>query len=178
MAIGLDQKLAATTLRIAGVANESIVDGPGIRDTIFFQGCPHACPGCHNPETWETGGGNEISILDLLSLLIINPLVTGVTFSGGEPFLQASAAAALGGIFKEKGLDLWVYTGFTWEDLLVNTEKPGFKELLKIADVIVDGPFRKELKDNSIKFIGSSNQRLINVKISLETGRIVQWLPT
>lgn len=166
-----DQKVA----RIAGVTTESIVDGPGIRGTIFFQGCPHACPGCHNLETWRNDGGKEIVISDIIGLLNLNPLVTGVTFSGGEPFQQAPAAAALGKLLRELGLNLWVYTGYTWEFLLNNLNRPGYQELLNLAEVLVDGPFVLEQRDLSLLFRGSANQRLIKVAESLDLGKIVLW---
>ncbi len=159
--------------RIAGVVTESVVDGPGVRAVVFFQGCNRVCPGCHNPETWDINGGQEVSLVELIPMLKLNPLVNGITFSGGEPFLQAYPAAVLGGILKEMGLTLWVYTGFTWEDLLVNFEKPGFKELLRIADIVIDGPFIKELKSTDNSFKGSHNQRIINAKTSLMEGRVV-----
>lgn len=164
----------STTLRISGIANESVVDGPGIRATVFFQGCQHACPGCHNPETWDLKGGIEITVADLIPLLKLNPLITGVTFSGGEPFLQAGPAAVLGRILTEMGLTLWVYTGFTWDNLLTAGNRPGFKELLEIVDVVIDGLFIEKLQDRRLVFKGSRNQRIIDAKASLNTGRIVE----
>jgi anaerobic ribonucleoside-triphosphate reductase activating protein len=164
-------------VRIAGVVNESVVDGPGIRTAIFFQGCPHACPGCHNPQTWSFQGGQELSILELMRSLKITPLISGVTFSGGEPFGQAEAAANLGAPLKSLGLNLWVYTGFRWEQLLSNLAKPGYSELLNLTDVVVDGPFQKDLKRSDLPFRGSANQRLVLVKESLTSGKIVEWYP-
>ncbi len=161
--------------RIAGVTTESVVDGPGIRSTIFFQGCLHACPGCHNPETWQDDGGMEISRPELIRLLKLNPLVNGVTFSGGEPFQQAPFAAALGGYLRELGLGLWVYTGFTWESILANLNRPGYLELLEVTDVLVDGPFILEQQDLTLLFRGSANQRLIKVSESLAKGAIALW---
>ncbi len=163
--------------RIAGVTNESVVDGPGLRSTIFFQGCPHACPGCHNPETWQTDGGKEIKIVDLIGLLKLNPLVTGVTFSGGEPFQQATAAVVLGKYLRKWGLNLWVYTGFTWGFLLANLNRPGYKELLELTDVLIDGPFIREQQNLSLLFRGSDNQRLIKVRDSLAKGMVITWQP-
>ncbi|MGE5606269.1 MAG: anaerobic ribonucleoside-triphosphate reductase activating protein [Bacteroidota bacterium] len=164
-------------VRIAGIATESVVDGPGIRNTIFFQGCPHACPGCHNPETWRFDGGEEISLTDLYRLLDLNPLVTGVTFSGGEPFQQAPLVAVLGNHLRMSGLSVWVYTGFTWEFLMANLDRPGYKELLEVAEVLIDGPFIQEQRDLSLLFRGSTNQRLIKVTESMASGRIVLWQP-
>jgi anaerobic ribonucleoside-triphosphate reductase activating protein len=167
-----------TTVRIAGITTESVVDGPGLRGTVFFQGCPHACEGCHNPETWDPGGGQEIKLEDLLAKLKINPLTTGVTFSGGEPFYQAIAAAELGSFLKEQGLNLWVYTGYLWEYLLENMNHSGFSALLQVTDVLVDGPFQYPHKTLQLPFRGSSNQRLIKVSESLKAGVIVYWQPT
>lgn len=164
--------------RIAGVTTESVVDGPGIRSTIFFQGCPHACPGCHNPDTWRLDGGKEIKVADVIKLLKINPLVSGVTFSGGEPFQQAQVAVALGRYLRELGLNLWVYTGYTWEFLLANLDRPGYKELLELTEVLVDGPFIREKQDLGLLFRGSANQRLINVQESLAKGTVVTWQPS
>jgi anaerobic ribonucleoside-triphosphate reductase activating protein len=177
MIINLTEEQKSMMVRISGVVTESVVDGPGIRATIFFQGCCHACPGCQNPETRDIYGGKAISLVDLLSLLKLNPLINGITFSGGEPFLQAYPAAVLGRILTDMGFSLWVYTGFTWEDLITNFERPGFKELLKIADVVIDGPFIQDLKDNDSVFRGSRNQRIIEVKNSLMTGRVIEWFP-
>ncbi|HBF39261.1 MAG TPA: anaerobic ribonucleoside-triphosphate reductase activating protein [Firmicutes bacterium] len=165
-------------IRIAGIANESVVDGPGLRSTIFFQGCRHGCKGCHNPETWDPEGGSPVRLRDLIPKLRLNPLITGVTFSGGEPFLQAIAAAELGCFLKEQGLNLWVYTGYKWEYLLKNSMSSGFNELLNIADVLVDGPFQIENKSLQLPFRGSGNQRLIQVSESIKTGEIIQWQPT
>jgi anaerobic ribonucleoside-triphosphate reductase activating protein len=163
--------------RIAGVVNESIVDGPGIRITIFFQGCPHACRGCHNPQTWDFGNGRELSVSALIQSLKVTPLISGVTFSGGEPFSQAEAAAGIGASLKALGLNLWVYTGFLWEQLLLDFKKPGYAELLNLADVVVDGPFQQEYKRSDLPFRGSANQRLIRAKASLTSNRVLEWSP-
>jgi anaerobic ribonucleoside-triphosphate reductase activating protein len=165
-------------VRIAGVTTESVVDGPGIRSTIFFQGCPHACPGCHNPNTWRFDGGKEISLTELIRLLDLNPLVTGVTFSGGEPFQQAPVVALLGQRLRRAGLNIWVYTGFTWDFLKENLDRAGYKELLEVAEVLIDGPFIQEQRDLSLLFRGSANQRLIKVTESMASGRIVLWQPS
>lgn len=166
-----------STVRIAGIANESTVDGPGLRCTIFFQGCPHACDGCHNPETWDPTAGREITLTGLISALKLNPLIKGVTFSGGEPLLQAVPLAELGGFLKKLNLNIWIYTGYTWEYLLEHSNRPGYLELLKVTDVLVDGPFKQGLKSLTLPFRGSRNQRLIQVPESLKTGTIVEWRP-
>lgn len=167
-----------TELRIAGFMYESMVDGPGIRTTVFFQGCPHACPECHNPHTWNPQGGALYSREAIVSRLKLTPLVNGVTFSGGEPFLQAEGAAELGRMVKNNGLNLWVYTGFVWEELLAGQQRPGWQALLATADVVVDGPFRAELKQLALPFRGSTNQRLILAKESLAAGKILEWKPS
>lgn len=167
-----------STIRIAGITNDSVVDGPGLRSTVFFQGCPHACEGCHNPETWDPDGGQQIVLQDLVAKLKLNPLTTGVTFSGGEPFLQAPAAAEFGSFLKGQGCDLWVYTGYTWEYLLANSDDLGVSALLKVTDVLVDGPFQIQNKNLQLPFRGSNNQRLIKVSESMKAGVIVQWQPT
>jgi len=164
-------------VQIAGIISESVVDGPGLRSTIFFQGCDHACKDCHNPETWDPKGGTSMLLQDLVSKLGLNPLITGVTFSGGDPFFQATVAAELGCFLKDQGLNLWVYTGYTWEYLLNHSENAGFRALLDVTDVLVDGPFQIEKKSLKLPFRGSSNQRLINVSKSIQTGVVVEWQP-
>ncbi len=155
-------------VRIAGIADESVTDGAGLRLTLFFQGCPHACPGCHNPQTWSFAGGQEFDVDELIPTLRITPLLSGVTFSGGEPFAQAEAAARIAGYVKSRQLNLWVYTGYVWEELLTDIEKPGYRELICFADVIVDGPYKKELRSLALPYRGSTNQRIILVKQSLQ----------
>jgi anaerobic ribonucleoside-triphosphate reductase activating protein len=162
-------------VRIAGISQESVTDGPGVRLVLFFQGCPHACPQCHNPQTWDFSGGEEFEIETLINRLQITRILSGVTFSGGEPFVQAKAAIQIARFIKSQNLNLWVYTGYCWEDLLLNLDKPGYLDLIALSDVIVDGPFRKELRDLSLPYRGSSNQRFILAQQSLEQKRIVLW---
>lgn len=158
-------------IRISGLVEESIVDGPGIRFVIFSQGCPHKCKGCHNPHTLDPNSGYEQNISDIIEKIKKNPLLSGVTFSGGEPFLQAKALAEIAKKSHEMGLDVISYTGYTFEDL-----KNGFetnyhwKTLLENIDVLVDGPFEIEKKNLLLKFRGSENQRIIDVKKSLKSG--------
>ena len=162
------------TLRIAGTVNDSIVDGPGIRFSIYVQGCPHGCEGCHNPQTWDFEGGYEIQIKVLYYSIIANPLLDGVTFSGGEPFCHAKKLALLGKKLRELKLNIVTYTGYTFEQLMkLGNDNNGFKELLAVTDILVDGRFELGLKDLTLKFRGSSNQRIIDVQASLETGRAV-----
>jgi anaerobic ribonucleoside-triphosphate reductase activating protein len=169
--------LETSMVRIAGVSRESVVDGTGLRSTIFFQGCHHACQDCHNPETWDPGGGTEVSLSKLLSMLKLNPLIDGITFSGGEPFLQSPALVELAAHLKALGLNLWIYSGFTWEYLNSQSAQPSYKELLAFADVLVDGPFLMNVKEPGLSFRGSANQRIIKVQDSLAASRIILWTP-
>lgn len=161
-------------LRIAGTANDSIVDGTGIRFTIFTQGCPHHCEGCHNPKTHDFSGGEVVDTADLLAKIKANPLLDGVTFSGGEPFCQAKALADLGREIKSLGLNIVTYTGYTFEKLYADRHENGWGELLAVTDHLVDGPFILAQKDWEIKFRGSSNQRYIDCQASLAEGRAIE----
>ncbi len=164
-------------LRIAGTVNDSIVDGPGIRFTIFTQGCPHNCKGCHNPQTHDFDGGELVDTDTLLEKIKSNPLLDGVTFSGGEPFCQAQTLAALGAEVKKLGMNVITYTGYTFEQLYKDRDKNGWEELLTVTDYLIDGPFILEQKDWEIKFRGSSNQRYIDCQASLKEGRAVECEP-
>ena len=161
-------------MRIANTVSDSIVDGPGLRFTVFTQGCPHRCPGCHNPDTHDPAGGREAAVEELAEKLLSNPLTDGLTLSGGEPFCQAAECARLAAIVREKGLNVWVYTGYTYERLLEG-DLPGALELLELTDVLVDGPFVEARKSYAALFRGSTNQRLIDVPRSLAAGRAVLW---
>nr|WP_073166276.1 anaerobic ribonucleoside-triphosphate reductase activating protein [Desulfofundulus australicus] len=153
---------------------ESVVDGPGLRDVLFVQGCPHRCSGCQNPGSWDFGGGTEVDIANVLVSLPSSPLVSGITFSGGEPFCQAAALVEVAQHIKSLGLNLWIYTGYTWEELLAHPD-PAVKRLLALTDVVVDGRFVQAEADLSLPFRGSRNQRPIDVRKSLGTGRVVLW---
>ncbi len=162
-------------IRIAGTIPESIVDGPGIRFVVFAQGCNHYCPGCHNPETHPLNGGKVTTVTELYREIKAHKLLKGVTFSGGEPFLQPAAFAELGRKIKGSGMDLVIYTGYLFEELLALAEMdPVIGELLQLADLLVDGPFLLEERDLSLPYRGSRNQRLIKVQESLYSGRAVQ----
>lgn len=159
-------------LKLAGIVGDSIVDGPGIRMTVFCQGCPHHCAGCHNPETWSFEGGTPMEENEILQIVESNPLVKGVTFSGGEPFAQASGYAVLAKHLKEKGYEVASYSGYTFEQLYDGTEEQ--KELLRNIDVLIDGPFVETKRNLSLPYRGSSNQRIINVKASLKQEKAVE----
>ena len=159
-------------LSISGIVEDSIVDGPGIRVTFFCQGCPHHCPGCHNPETWDFSGGTPMEEEQLVRIVRANPLCRGVTFSGGEPFAQASAFARLGRLLKAQGYELASYSGYTFEELFLGT--PEQRELLETIDVLIDGPFLQAQKSLELAFRGSRNQRILDVPGSLEAGKAVE----
>ena len=154
----------AATIRIAGIVRESIVDGPGIRFVVFAQGCPHQCSGCHNPQTHDFQGGYECSIDTILAEIDKNPLLSGVTFSGGEPFCQAEAFLALAKQIKNRELNLVAYSGYTLEQLQGKAAvDEHLFQLLSLLDVLIDGPFVLEEKDLTLPFRGSKNQRYIEM---------------
>ena len=158
-------------LRIAGFADDSIVDGPGIRLTVFCQGCPHHCPGCQNPETWDMEGGTLFTPQEILQRVQRNPLVRGVTLSGGEPFAQAEENAVLARLLKEAGYEVAAYSGYTFEQLLAGT--PAQRELLGQLDILIDGPYLEKERSLELLFRGSRNQRILNVPDSLAAGKAV-----
>lgn len=163
--------LNSDEIRISGVIEESIVDGTGIRYVIFTQGCPHHCRGCHNPATHDFDGGKIVSTQKLLSEIKENPLISGVTFSGGEPFCQPKPLIKIAQEVIKLGKSIWAFTGYTFEELLDMGED--VKKLLSLCDVLVDGEFIMEEKSLSLKFRGSKNQRLVDVKKSLLEGNVV-----
>ncbi|OCN05736.1 anaerobic ribonucleoside-triphosphate reductase activating protein [Erysipelotrichaceae bacterium MTC7] len=151
---------------------DSIVDGPGLRVVLWSQGCPHGCPGCHNPETWDYQAGNRFNVDMLIDKINDNKLQQGLTLSGGEPFEQASALVKLVKGVQKPGFNIWAYSGYTFEQLLADEDK---RALLQELDVLVDGRFEQDLFDYKLQFKGSSNQRIIDVKQTLATGTIVLW---
>jgi anaerobic ribonucleoside-triphosphate reductase activating protein len=159
-------------LRISGTIEESIVDGKGIRFVIFTQGCPHNCPGCHNPQTHDFSGGRVADISTLFGEIVENPLLKGVTFSGGEPFCQPAPLAELANRLRARKLDITTYTGYTLEQLQEKND-PNINALLEQTDVLIDGRFIQEQKDLTLLFRGSSNQRVIDMNRTRETGQIV-----
>lgn len=149
---------------------DSIVDGEGIRTVIWTQGCSHKCKGCHNPATHDFNGGYEVDVLDIVNEIKDLKCQDGLTFSGGDPMFQIDACTVIAKEAKKLNLDIWCYTGFTYEQLM-NNEKA--LEFLKYIDVLVDGKFVEELKSLNVDFRGSKNQRIIDVKKSLENKRVV-----
>ncbi len=159
-------------LRIAGIINESIVDGPGIRMVIFAQGCTHKCPGCHNPHTHSFEGGEVKEIDDIIKGIKRNYLLDGVTLSGGDPFEQAEAFSVLAAEVKKLGLNVVTYTGYTYEQLIgMAKQREGFAELLKNTDLLIDGPFIQKEKNLLLKFRGSTNQRIIDMNKTRISGK-------
>ncbi len=163
-------------IRIAGYVDDSIVDGPGIRFTIFTQGCAHHCFNCHNPETWDFDKGKDVDIDELISKIKRNPLLQGITLSGGDPLYQVNACLELVKKVKElnSDLDIIIYTGFTFEELAINFKKNNYLlSLLKLSDILIDGKYEDSLRDLTLKFRGSSNQRVINLKKTFLEEKIV-----
>ena len=160
-------------MRMYGLEQNSYVDGPGIRMAIFFQGCLHKCEGCHNPGSWPMYGGEKVDTNDLMKKMANDPLLDGITLSGGEPFLQPQPALALARFARQKGLSVWCYTGYTFEQ--ISEWQDNRKTLLQNIDVLVDGPFKLEEKSLDIPWRGSRNQRLVDVRKSLEKGEVVLY---
>jgi len=163
-------------IRLAGLVPESIVDGPGYRFSVFVQGCPHACPGCHNPETHDFEGGYVSDTAEIIAKLGANPLVRGVTLSGGEPMMQAAALCEIAQAAKEKGLSVWCYTGFTLEALCARQDDDCMR-LLECIDVLVDGPYIARERSLELLYRGSGNQRLIDMAATRAAGEIRLFEP-
>ena len=146
-------------IRIAGLVSESYVDGEGIRFAIFMQGCLRNCAGCHNPETHDLNGGKILDTAEIITEIKKNPLLTGITLTGGEPLLQIAPALELAKTAKNFGLDVWLYTGYKFEEIPSDAD-----ELLKFVDVVVDGEYIEELRNLELEFRGSENQRIIYLR--------------
>ncbi len=163
------------TIRIAGTANDSIVDGPGLRFAIFTQGCPHGCPGCHNPHTHDFSGGKLTAISELTDKIKSNPLLDGVTFTGGEPFCQPLQLAEAARALRGTGLNIVTYTGYTFEYLIEHADDENhFMDLLECTDILIDGPFIESQRSIELKFRGSRNQRILDCPGSLATSTPVE----
>lgn len=148
-------------MRIHHTLHDSIVDGPGLRYVVFTQGCLHRCPGCHNPDTHDPAGGKEVSVEEIIEDMCSNPLTDGLTLTGGEPFLQAEDCAKIARAAREKGLNVWCYSGWTLEAL---REMPEARALLREIDVLVDGPYLQEQRSLTLRWRGSENQRILELK--------------
>lgn len=157
-------------ISVLSIIEDTMVDGPGFRTSIYCAGCRHACPGCHNPQSWDFSGGRAMTTEEIMRVIVADPYAN-VTFSGGDPMYQPEGFAELARAIHERTQkDIWCYTGFTFEQLLGN---PRQRALLEQIDVLVDGPFVKALRNDELIFRGSSNQRIIDVPRSLEEGRAV-----
>lgn len=161
-------------IRIAGTVDDSIVDGPGCRYTIFTQGCPHHCPGCHNPQSHDFNGGRVVDTSVILKQVYANPLLSGITLSGGDPLCQPEPCLELAQAAHSHGLNVWCYTGYTLEKLL-EEQDPARMALLNNIEVLVDGPFILAQRSLELKYCGSRNQRLIDMKKTLASGKITLW---
>jgi len=158
-------------IRVLSIIEDTMVDGPGFRTSIYCAGCRHKCPGCHNPQSWDFSGGREMSTEELMRIIVADPYAN-VTFSGGDPMYQAAGFAELArAIHRRTNKDIWCFTGFRFEDLIQNDQR----ELLEQLDVLVDGPYVASLRDPDLLFRGSSNQRIIDVQASLFASEVVLW---
>lgn len=159
-------------INIAGIEAESVVDGEGWRFAIFTQGCKHHCKNCHNPQTWDMRGGTQMSIDELVDTIEEafkeNILMDGVTLTGGDPLYQPDATFSLCKKLKDLDINIWLYTGFTYEEI---TKDEKLMSIMKYIDVLVDGPFIESLKSLELEYRGSSNQRILDMKKTLESGK-------
>ena len=160
-----------TSIQLMKIVADTTVDGPGWRTSVYCAGCGHACPGCHNPETWPFDAGHTVTIDEIMEEL---RLAEGdITFSGGDPMYQAAAFTELARRIREElGKKVWCYTGFTYEHVVAD---PKMSQMLPYLEVLVDGPFVEAKKDLNLLFRGSSNQRLVDVQRSLKAGRVVEY---
>lgn len=157
-------------LYVINISEGTSVDGPGLRTSIYFAGCSHQCPGCHNPQTWDIKAGKPTPMDELLKTIEYNDF--NVTFTGGDPLYQLDEVTELARRIKsELHKNIWCYTGYLWENLI---EDPSFRPLLETIDVLVDSPFILALRDTELRFRGSSNQRIIDVPKSLASGSIIE----
>ena len=150
-------------IRVCGIEPESIVDGPGFRYVLFVQGCPHHCHGCHNPESWAFDAGYDMTVNEIFEDICGRPWLRGVTFSGGEPFEQVPALLDLAKNIKGAGLTLMSYSGYTLEELEARHDK-ATDELLEMLDILVDGRYDEKLRNLTLVYCGSENQRVIDMK--------------
>lgn len=158
-------------MKIYGLVQDSIVDGPGFRFVCFTQGCPHHCPGCHNPDSHDPLGGTEMACDEIIAQMLSNPLTDGLTLSGGDPFMQAEDCLTLAQAAHANGLNVWAYSGWTFEELQQGTDAQ--RALLHELDVLVDGRFILGERSLTLNWRGSRNQRVIDVRKTLDAGDIV-----
>lgn len=159
-------------MRILSILEDTTVDGPGFRTSIYCAGCSHHCPGCHNPQSWSPDGGEEMSVEAIMQVIEADPFAN-VTFTGGDPMQQAEGFTSLAKAIKSRTRKtIWCYTGYTFETLL---QKPAQRALLEFVDVLVDGPFVCSQRNTDLLFRGSANQRLIDVPSSLARAEVVLW---
>ncbi len=164
----VNHEILATTLRLSGIIEESISNGPGLRMVIFAQGCRHHCDGCHNPQSHDFNGGYSVTIGELLAMIAENPLLDGVTFSGGDPVEQAYEFGLLAQLIHTKNLNITTYTGYTFEALMQQKmHNTALARLLEYTDLLIDGPFLIAHQNGLLKFRGSENQRLLDMSQSL-----------
>lgn len=160
-------------IRLYGTVNDSIVDGPGLRYSIFTQGCLHNCLGCHNPNSHDLKGGYLVDVDKIIKEIDENPLLDGITLSGGEPMLQVEPLIELLKAVKQRNLNIVIYSGFTYEQIISDAK---MKSLLELCDMLIDGKFEQDKKSLALLYCGSSNQRLINIQESLKQNKVVEYL--
>ena len=165
----MENNMENTILNIAGFNKNSITDGPGFRFVIFAQGCIHNCKGCHNPETHAFGVGTDYTAAEIIAMIKKNPMIKGVTLSGGDPFCQAENFAKLAAELKRQGYEICAFTGYLFENIIKDKTDSKYK-LLENVDILIDGPFIESEKSLELRFKGSRNQRTIDVAKSLEKG--------
>ena len=163
------------SVKIAGAKKHSSVNGPGVRYVLFVQGCSHHCPGCQNPETHDISEGVEMEVEEVVSDILATRYLDGLTLSGGDPLFQPEASFEIAKRVKESGLDIWMYTGWTFEQIMDGKAGQKAKEVLSFIDVLVDGPYVEALRSEDVIWRGSTNQHLVDVKKSLEHGHRVEY---
>ena len=162
-------------MKISGLLQDSIVDGPGLRFVVYTQGCEFACKNCHNPATWDINKGEEISTDEIIKQMLKNPLTDGLSISGGEPLMQAEECVKLAEAAKEIGLNVWLFTGYNFNELIeLKSKKPKVNKLLQLTDVLVDGRYIDSERSLSLKWRGSRNQRVLDVQKSLAIGQPIE----
>ncbi len=159
-------------IKIYGISKQSIVDGAGFRYAVFTQGCRHFCKGCHNPESWDENAGKWMDTDEIFADFVKNPLLKGVTFSGGEPFLQPKPLIELAKLVKSKNKDVTIFTGYTYEELM-EMQNEDIKTLLDLTDILIDGKFILEQKNLLLSFRGSENQRVIDMNETRKNGKLI-----